>query len=103
MERLRNLQDKTGGFNAFIPLKYKKANNSMSHLGEVSIIEDLRNYAVSRIYLDNIQHIKAYWPMTGKGAGSDESSFSVPMTSTAPLMIQPEFIPWQGQRRRIRK
>ena len=68
MERLRLLQDRTNGFNAFIPLKYKKANNSMSHLGEVSIIEDLRNYAVARIYLDNIPHIKAYWPMTGKVA-----------------------------------
>ena len=66
MNRLRILQDKTGGFNAFIPLKYKKANNTMSHIGEVSIIEDLRNYAVSRIFLDNIPHIKAYWPMTGK-------------------------------------
>jgi aminodeoxyfutalosine synthase len=66
MEKLRSLQDKTGGFNAFIPLKYKKANNIMSPIGEVSIIEDLRNYAVSRIYLDNIPHLKAYWPMAGK-------------------------------------
>jgi len=66
MERLRNLQDRTGGFNAFIPLKYKKANNSMSHIGEVSIIQDLRNYAVSRIFLDNIPHLKAYWPMAGR-------------------------------------
>jgi aminodeoxyfutalosine synthase len=66
MNRLRILQDKTGGFNAFIPLKYKMSNNSMSELGEVNIIEDLRNYAVSRIFLDNFTHIKAYWPMTGK-------------------------------------
>jgi aminodeoxyfutalosine synthase len=66
MERLRNLQDRTGGFNAFIPLKYKKANNSMGYLGEVSVIEDLRNYAISRIFLDNIPHLKAYWPMIGK-------------------------------------
>jgi aminodeoxyfutalosine synthase len=66
MVRLRDLQEKTGGFNAFIPLKYKKENNTMSYLGEVSMIEDLRNYAVSRIFLDNIPHIKAYWPMTGK-------------------------------------
>ena len=70
MERLRELQDKTGGFNAFIPLKYKKANNSMSYLGEVSIMEDLRNYAVARIFLDNIPHIKAYWPMIGKEIAS---------------------------------
>ncbi len=59
MERLRNLQDRTHGFNAFIPLKYKKANNPMAHLGEVSIMEDLRNYAVSRIYMDNIRHHKS--------------------------------------------
>ncbi len=77
MERLRNLQDKTGGFNAFIPLKYKKANNSMSYLGEVSIIEDLRNYAVSRIYIDNIPHLKAYWPMTGKEIAQLSLSFGV--------------------------
>ena len=75
MERLRKLQDKTGGFNAFIPLKYKKSNNSMSYLGEVNIIEDLRNYAVSRIYLDNFPHIKAYWPMTGKEAAQLSLSF----------------------------
>jgi aminodeoxyfutalosine synthase len=66
MERLRSLQDQTKGFNAFIPLKFKKMNNNMSYIGEVSILEDLRNYAVSRIYLDNFPHIKAYWPMTGK-------------------------------------
>lgn len=66
LERLRKLQDKTHGFNAFIPLKFKKTNNNMSYLGEVSLIEDLRNYAVSRIYLDNFTHIKAYWPMIGK-------------------------------------
>jgi aminodeoxyfutalosine synthase len=66
LNRLRTLQDKTSGFNAFIPLKYKKSNNSMSYLGEVNIIEDLRNYAVSRIFLDNFTHIKAYWPMTGR-------------------------------------
>lgn len=75
LERLRTLQDKTGGFNAFIPLKYKKSNNSMSYLGEVSITEDLRNYAVSRIYLDNFPHIKAYWPMTGKESAQLSLSF----------------------------
>jgi len=77
MERLRALQDKTAGFNAFIPLKYKKSNNSMSYLGEVSVIEDLRNYAVSRIYLDNFPHIKAYWPMIGKESAQLSLSFGV--------------------------
>jgi aminodeoxyfutalosine synthase len=75
MERLRKLQDKTSGFNAFIPLKYKMANNRMSRLGEVSVVEDLRNYAVSRIFLDNIPHIKAYWPMTGKEIARISLSF----------------------------
>jgi aminodeoxyfutalosine synthase len=75
MERLRSLQDKTGGFNAFIPLKFKKTNNNMSYLGEVSTIEDLRNYAVSRLYLDNFPHIKAYWPMTGKECAQMSLSF----------------------------
>jgi len=75
MERLRLLQDRTKGFNAFIPLKYKKSNNSMSYLGEVNTLEDLRNYAVSRIYLDNFPHIKAYWPMTGKECAQLSLSF----------------------------
>jgi aminodeoxyfutalosine synthase len=75
MERLRDLQDRTGGFNAFIPLKYKKANNSMGYLGEVGLIEDLRNYAVARLFLDNIPHIKAYWPMIGRETAQISLSF----------------------------
>lgn len=66
LERLRKLQDKTGGFNAFIPLKYRSFGNPMGNIGEVSITEDLRMLALSRIYLDNFPHIKAYWPMYGK-------------------------------------
>ena len=66
LHRLRELQDATGGFNAFIPLKYRNFGNPMSEIGEVSVIEDLRMLAMSRIYLDNIPHIKAYWVMYGK-------------------------------------
>lgn len=66
LTRLRDLQDRTGGFNAFIPLKFKMADNHMSNAGEVSMIEDLKNYAVSRIFLDNFSHIKAYWPMISR-------------------------------------
>lgn len=66
LDRLRTLQDQTGGIDAFIPLKYRNFGNSMSEIGEVSIIEDLRMLALSRIYLDNIPHIKAYWVMYGK-------------------------------------
>jgi aminodeoxyfutalosine synthase len=75
MNRLRQLQDKTRGFNAFIPLKFKKSNNSMSFLGEISLVEDLKNYAVSRIFLDNFIHIKTYWPMIGKESSQLALSF----------------------------
>ncbi len=66
MNRLRELQDKTNGFNAFIPLKFRNKENEMANVPEVSVIEDLRNYAIARIYLDNFQHIKAYWAMIGR-------------------------------------
>jgi len=77
MELLRQLQDRTGGFNAYIPLKFKNKNNEMSYIEEVSLIEDLRNYAVSRIYLDNIPHLKAYWPMIGKEMAALSLAFGV--------------------------
>lgn len=70
LERLRSLQDRTSGFQVFIPLKYRKANNPLGIIGETSAIEDLRNFAVGRIYLDNFPHIKAYWPMIGKEMAS---------------------------------
>ena len=66
LEQLRQLQDKTGGFQTFIPLKFRNQGNQMSHIAESTVIEDLRNYAISRIYLDNFDHIKAYWPMIGR-------------------------------------
>ena len=66
MNRLRTLQDKTGGFNTFIPLKYRSGNNQMSHIGEVSVLEDLKTYAIGRIFMDNFPHLKAYWPMIGR-------------------------------------
>jgi aminodeoxyfutalosine synthase len=66
MERLRQLQDKTGGFNTFIPLKFRNGDNDMSHVPEVSLVEDLKTYAVARLYMDNFPHLKAYWPMLGR-------------------------------------
>jgi len=77
MERLRKLQDETGGFNTFIPLKYRNGNNQMSNISEVSTIEDLRNYAIGRIYMDNFGHIKAYWPMIGRQTAQLSLSFGV--------------------------
>src|ERR1700744_441596 len=65
MERLRQLQDRTGGFNTFIPLKFRNKDNDMSHVPESSIVEDMKLYAIARLYMDNFPHLKAYWPMLG--------------------------------------
>lgn len=65
LRQLRELQDETHGFDAFIPLKYHSQNNDMSQVGEASLPEQLRMMAIARLYLDNIPHIKAYWPMLG--------------------------------------
>lgn len=61
MLRLRELQDKTGGFNAFIPLVYQRENNYLHVKDFLSSTEILKTYAISRLMLDNIAHIKAYW------------------------------------------
>jgi aminodeoxyfutalosine synthase len=77
MRRLRELQDKTGGFNTFIPLKFRNKDNDMSHIPEVSLIEDLKMYAVARLYLDNFPHLKAYWPMLGRKNAQLSLAFGV--------------------------
>jgi len=77
MNRLRNLQDKTGGFNTFIPLKFRNKNNDMSDVPESSITEDMKMYAVARIYMDNFPHLKAYWPMLGRQNAQLSLSFGV--------------------------
>ncbi len=63
--RLRELQDKTGGFQTFIPLAFHPENTGLSHLKKPSILMDLRTMAISRLMLDNFPHIKAYWVMLG--------------------------------------
>ena len=66
LERLRALQDEAPGFDAFIPLKYHSRGNRLSEAGECSVEDDLRMIAISRLFLDNIPHIKAYWVSYGK-------------------------------------
>lgn len=65
--RLRDLQDKTGGFQTFIPLAFHPENTKLSELKKPSALMDLRTMAISRLMLDNIPHIKAYWIMLGIG------------------------------------
>ncbi len=77
MSRLRNLQDSTNGFNTFIPLKFRNQNNDMSNVPESSVAEDMKMYAVARIYMDNFPHLKAYWPMLGRQNAQLSLSFGV--------------------------
>jgi aminodeoxyfutalosine synthase len=65
--RLRQLQDETGGFQTFIPLAFHPENTKLSHLQKPSALTDLRTMATSRLMLDNIPHVKAYWIMLGIG------------------------------------
>ncbi|MBC7947067.1 MAG: CofH family radical SAM protein [Chitinophagaceae bacterium] len=77
MQRLRVLQDKTGGFNTFIPLKFRNKDNDMSHVPESGLAEDMKMYSVARLYMDNFPHIKAYWPMLGRQQAQLTLSFGV--------------------------
>src|SRR5436189_5765267 len=84
MSRLRNLQDKSrfssgqaSRSDTFIPLKFRNKGNDMSHIPKSSIIEDMKTYAVARIYLDNFPHLKAYWPMLGRQNAQLTLSFGV--------------------------
>lgn len=65
--RLRDLQDETGGFQTFIPLAFHPDNTALSHIKKPSALMDLRTIAVSRLMLDNFDHVKAYWIMLGIG------------------------------------
>lgn len=77
MSKLRALQDETGGFNCFIPLKFRNMDNDMSDVPEVSVIEDMRTYAIARLFMDNFRNLKAYWPMLGRQSAQLTLSFGV--------------------------
>ncbi|MEO5944788.1 MAG: aminofutalosine synthase MqnE [Ferruginibacter sp.] len=77
MRKLRDLQDRRKGFNTFIPLKFRNSNNDMSDVPESTVTEDMRLYAIARIYLDNFPHMKAYWPMLGRQNAQLSLAFGV--------------------------
>ncbi len=77
MKRLRDLQDQTKGFNTFIPLKFRNKDNDMSYVRESSVVEDMKMYAIARIYMNNFPHLKAYWPMLGRQQAQLSLSFGV--------------------------
>jgi aminodeoxyfutalosine synthase len=77
MSRLREMQDRTRGFNCFIPLKFRNKDNDMSSIPESSIVEDMRLYAIARLFMDNFRNLKAYWPMLGRQSAQLSLSFGV--------------------------
>jgi aminodeoxyfutalosine synthase len=77
MLRLRDLQDETGGFTAFIPLAFHPDNTQMAHIPGPGGTLDIKNYAVARLLLDNIDHIKAYWIMVGVAIAQVSQRFGV--------------------------
>ena len=73
--RLRELQDETGGLQTFIPLAFHPENTGLAHIPKASSLVDLRVMAISRLMLDNIPHIKAYWIMLGIGTAQIALSY----------------------------
>jgi aminodeoxyfutalosine synthase len=79
LRRLRELQDRTSGFQVFIPLSFQKENNPLGHLKNPmsSGVDDLKTLAISRLYLDNFANIKAYWVMVGEKIAQTSLAFGV--------------------------
>ena len=65
LRQLRGLQDETGGFTGFVPFAFEPQTTVLSHIKPASAFDQLRNLAVSRIYLDNVDHLTAYWVSMG--------------------------------------
>ncbi len=77
LRQLRQLQDETGGFSGFVPFAFEPQTTVLAHIKRASAIEQLRNLAVSRIYLDNIDHLTAYWVSTGLPLAQVSLSYGV--------------------------
>ena len=77
LSRLRELQDRTSGFQAFIPLAFQPDNTRVPAARGVGGVDALKTLAVSRIYLDNFRHIKAYWVMLGLKVAQVALAFGV--------------------------
>jgi aminodeoxyfutalosine synthase len=77
LHQLRQLQDETGGFTGFIPFAFEPQTTVLSHVKAASAIEQLRNLTVSRIYLDNIDHLTAYWVSIGLPLAQVSLSYGV--------------------------
>lgn len=77
LRQLRALQDETGGFTGFVPFAFEPQTTILAHIKQASAFEQLRNLAVSRIYLDNIDHLTAYWVSMGLPLAQVSLSYGV--------------------------
>jgi aminodeoxyfutalosine synthase len=77
LRQLRKLQDETAGFTGFVPFAFEPQTTVLSHIKAASAVEQLRNLAVSRIYLDNIDHLTAYWVSMGLPLAQISLSYGV--------------------------
>jgi aminodeoxyfutalosine synthase len=77
LRQLRELQDETGGFTGFVPFAFEPQTTVLAHIKPASAVEQLRNLAVSRIYLDNIDHLTAYWVSMGLPLAQVSLSYGV--------------------------
>ena len=77
LRQLRQLQDETRGFSGFVPFAFEPQTTVLAHIKRASAIEQLRNLAVSRIYLDNIDHLTAYWVSLGLPLAQVSLSYGV--------------------------
>jgi len=77
LRQLRELQDETGGFTGFVPFAFEPQTTILAHIKPASAFEQLRNLAVSRIYLDNIDHLTAYWVSMGLPLAQVSLSYGV--------------------------
>ncbi|MEY2526019.1 MAG: aminodeoxyfutalosine synthase [Verrucomicrobiota bacterium] len=77
LRQLRELQDETGGFTGFVPFAFEPQTTILAHVKPASAFEQLRNLAVSRIYLDNIEHLTAYWVSMGLPLAQVSLSYGV--------------------------
>src|SRR5947208_8267920 len=71
------MQKEKHALNTYIPLKFRKNDNDMNNVPESSLVEDMKLYAVARLYMDNFPHLKAYWPMLGRQNAQLTLSFGV--------------------------
>jgi aminodeoxyfutalosine synthase len=77
LRQLRELQDETGGFTGFVPFAFEPQTTVLAHIKPASAVEQLRNLAVSRVYLDNIDHLTAYWVSMGLPLAQVSLSYGV--------------------------